>query len=674
MNVLRAARIPLLLSRRARLAVWMLWHGMAGLALVGLPSQLRLGKSLVASSPEHLVFLAKVFAAYMACVLLLAWQTRGGRKVHLGGVALAMLAFFGACALALLVRQSYYSPFVLLASFVLSGASVALSFLVADRWLLALTATAAIVTASAQPLNGRPKAFIDGLQEEEPEPSVTQKIIDSRFYPIKATFYDDYFDVCDAEENECDAPRNGGGIAQFSNGYLVATGEGLLHFATVDPGNRSLSTKLVPLSIPIDSDAFSREGPGDLAWLFRVMDILVLERGQRFTLFASHHYWKSAERCFVVRVSKLEGETAAFLSGDLRDGWQTLFETKPCLPLKNAAHGKAFAGDESGGRMAMLDSRTLLLTVGDHQFDGWNSDRALAQDPDNDYGKTIAIDLASGKSQLYTLGHRNPQGLFVGEDHRVWSTEHGPSGGDELNLLVKGRNYGWPLVTYGVEYLMNEWPLNKTPGDHPGFERPVFSWMPSIAVSNLIGVQGKRFPLWQGDLLICSYLDSLFRARVRDGRVAYVEHIEVRERDGRLRDIMEDRDGRIVLWLDGGSLAFLEPAASAIAPGVASQAMLRGRALFSTCATCHKVGDGTSHGTGPDLAGIAGRTIGSAPGFHYSAALGKRSGENWTDEQLDRFLASPAKAVPGTAMQFDGVTSPEDRAALIAYLKTLKPR
>ncbi len=657
-------------ARRCSLSLWLLWHCVAAVAIVAISSQLRLGITLTASSPDHRVFLAQLVAAYLGCILLLAWRTRGGRTVPLVDVVLTVLAFMGGCALVLLVKQAYYSPFLLLVVAVVSGLSICVSFIASSRALSILAIGLAAITVPLQWLEARPKELLDLVLGNVPKPRKTQAVVSSLLYPLKATFYDNYFDVCDARTGRCNAPRVGGGLSAFSNGYLLATGEGLLHFFTIDPPNGALNARRLRPDVPLNSGAFLEQGPKDEVGGFRVMDILVREEGRRFTLFASHHHWKSDLRCFVVRISKLEGDTAAFLAGEIQGGWQTFYETSPCLPVKSGPRGKTFAGGESGGRMAFIDERTMLLTVGDHEFDGWNSTRMLAQE-DGDYGKTLTIDLASGKAELYTRGHRNPQGLYIAPDKTIWSTEHGPSGGDELNILVKGRNYGWPLVTYGVDYLSNEWPLNNTPADHAGFQRPVFSWIPSIAISNVLGVQSKLFPLWKDDLLICTFSTSLLRTRVRDGRVAYVEHIEVRRRNGRLRDIMEDRDGRIVLWLDLGAVAILEPFDGS-AEGRAEGAD-RGQALFSACAACHKLGDGTSHGIGPDLAGIVGRSVGGARAFGYSDGMKKQSGV-WTDARLDEFLANPQKAVPGTSMQAAGIASEGDRASLIAYLKKAKPR
>jgi len=97
------------------------------------------------------------------------------------------------------------------------------------------------------------------------------------------------------------------------------------------------------------------------------------------------------------------------------------------------------------------------------------------------YGKTILIHLDDGTSEIYSLGHRNPQGLYVTPEGAIWSTEHGPQGGDELNLIVRGANYGWPLVTYGTDYGSAAWPLSHVQGRHDGYQQPILRGYPPSA-------------------------------------------------------------------------------------------------------------------------------------------------------------------------------------------------
>ena len=122
--------------------------------------------------------------------------------------------------------------------------------------------------------------------------------------------------------------------------------------------------------------------------------------------------------------------------------------------------------DGAARRASLADGGKLLLTLGDQGFSGIDSTQAFSQDPNAEYGKTILIDLTTREHHVFSVGHRNPQGVYKAADGRVWLTEHGPQGGDELNLLRENGNFGWPEVTYGTDYGITAWPRSKTPGRH----------------------------------------------------------------------------------------------------------------------------------------------------------------------------------------------------------------
>jgi len=286
----------------------------------------------------------------------------------------------------------------------------------------------------------------------------------------------------------------------------------------------------------------------------------VQEIGDRLRLFVSHHRWKRDEACSVVRISTIEGERDVVLGGGPGLTWRTLFETRPCLPIQHGNRGHPFQGNHVGGRLALMNERQLLFSVGDHGFDGWDAEPSFPQDESTSYGKTLLIDIESGAAEVFSRGHRNPQGLYIDRDGAIWLTEHGPKGGDELNRIRRGANYGWPLVTYGTTYGSQHWPLSEQQGGHDGYEQPYHSWTPSIAVSSLIRVRDHSFPPWRDDLLVSSLNDmSIWRLRVREERIVYLERIPIGHR---IRDIAQGNDGRIVLWTDEGALISLEPARS----------------------------------------------------------------------------------------------------------------
>lgn len=160
-----------------------------------------------------------------------------------------------------------------------------------------------------------------------------------------------------------------------------------------------------------------------------------------------------------------------------------------------------------GGRLAVLDDGSLIVTLGD----GYRY-MDEAQNPDNLHGAIARIwpdgripddnpfTSGGGDPALFSYGHRNVQGLFI--DHtraKIWAHEHGPKGGDELNLLEPGANYGWPAITYGINY-DGTVITDKTAA--PEMQQPVFKWVPSIAPSGMTLVRTAAFPDWQNDLLI----------------------------------------------------------------------------------------------------------------------------------------------------------------------------
>jgi glucose/arabinose dehydrogenase len=657
------------LASNMNLPSWLIWHITAVAAIVLIPSVFILGKPVWALPGNQTALLAGIAISYLLSALVLVLLTGRGKSIQLRDLVLVVFAIFGAYFLFLLMTGSYVSRPILLATFVLSVVFILLSFNVAGAIRNLLVIFVACIAILSQ-LMHEP---ISDLTSSPPEPYRSQKLIDTGFYTVRATIFNNEIDGCPRAEKRCGIPKTtGGGLAIFADGYLLATGKGDLYSLTYDSQNRQLETSLLPYRIPLNSDAFKADnGDADL-WLYRVTDILLQDQGDSFRLFAAHHHWKADRLCSVLRISTLEGNYAEFLAGDTAGEWKTVYETKPCLPITKGRKGDGFKGGDSGGRMALLNDSQLLFTVGDYQHDGWNREEMLPQIEDAEYGKTILIDLETGDSSIYSSGHRNPQGLYVSREGRIWSTEHGPRGGDELNIVTEGVNYGWPLVTYGTEYGDKQWPLSSSQGQHEGFQRPVYSWVPSIAVSNLIGVEGDMFPLWKDDLLVASYKQSLWRLRIRENRVIYAEPVTVLQRNGRIRDLMEDRDGRIMLWFDSGSIAILEPLDTG-----SDNEDTSGEVLFVQCTGCHNVDSGKTGKRGktptigPDLLGISGRTIAGLPGYSYSQGLGNRAG-TWSRDNLDAFLRSPQDFAPGNKMEFAGIADAGDREKLIQYLSTLK--
>jgi cytochrome c2 len=401
--------------------------------------------------------------------------------------------------------------------------------------------------------------------------------------------------------------------------------------------------------------------------LFGVKDILVQRTANGVRILASHNQWFRDRRCNTLRVSSLETTVAELLANRAANAkWKTVFDTSPCLPLPvNPNNQTRNPSLGAGGRMVALSDHEILLSVG-----GMGPETRLADSANaaGFYGTTTLIDLATGKARVYTLGHRNPQGLAVSSFSEIWLTEHGARGGDELNRIVDGQHYGYPHVSYGTEYNMMVWPTNPQQGRHEGYAKPMHAWTPGIGISQMIVLEGKGFPYWQNDLLVSSLTGrSLFRVRVEEGRVIFSEQIPIGHR---IRDIVEATDGSIVLKTDDNLLMFIRPVGTVAAADRSMAPEQRGELLAFQCQSCHSVGRGEADRIGPNLWGVVGRSIAAQKGYDYSPAL-RAAGGRWTEPALRQFLSDPNNFAPGTKM----ATVPQYDAGqiddLIAYLKTL---
>ncbi len=353
---------------------------------------------------------------------------------------------------------------------------------------------------------------------------------------------------------------DGGAIEPLGDNLLLVTPRGRI--ALIRAEGR---VDYLPGRVPM----FETAPAEHIGWVgFRVADILLNEESpEDFTLFVSHHYLVG--ECVEFRISSTRlnlGEGEIAVSGE----WKTEFTAVPCL--ETAIFGnwegdipKVGGGIQAGGRMLMDGDRHLLVAVGDHAWYEWHvrneggdPERPPVVDPDTHLGKLVRIELENGRNEIVATGFRNPQGLARDAEGKLWLTEHGPQGGDELNLVWAGLDYGWPFATYGILYGDRIWPYNDEQGRHEGSEEPFYAWIPAIAVSNLIVSDSEQFPLWRDDLLVGSLRSgSLFRVRIRQERVTNIERIGFGER---IRDIAQTADGRVALLTDSSKVIFLRRA------------------------------------------------------------------------------------------------------------------
>lgn len=239
------------------------------------------------------------------------------------------------------------------------------------------------------------------------------------------------------------------------------------------------------------------------------------------------------------------------------DGVEVIFQALP----------KVKGGNHWGSRLLFSPDGSLYITLGerfDYQEEAQNTHNHLGTvvrilpdgttPPDNPF-----IGTKEAQPQIFSYGHRNIQGIALHpQTGKVWINEHGPKGGDEINILKAGANYGWPAVTHGVSYWGTKI-SDKT--STPEMEDPVLQWTPSIAPSGMVFYKGDAFPQWKGDLFVGALAKQHLR-RIRFEGTKLIEQEELlTERESRIRDVREGPDGFLYVLTDenNGYLLRLEP-------------------------------------------------------------------------------------------------------------------
>jgi len=235
---------------------------------------------------------------------------------------------------------------------------------------------------------------------------------------------------------------------------------------------------------------------------------------------------------------------AKFSVGD--KGWSLIYSTSPL----DAAHYTL----GNGGKMVVRGER-LYFTVGDYSLNE-------SQNPNSPWGKILYLEMKPPFApNLYSLGHRNPQGLIVMADGRLLSTEHGPQGGDEINVIEAGNNYGWPWESYGTKYGSHAEYRDDlgVPPTNSLFKPPLYAFVPSVALSQVIQIT-KFHKRWDGNLLIGTLkAKSLFHVRLRGDGVQFAEPIYI---GSRIRDLKQFDDSSIYLLTDTPTLIELKKSRS----------------------------------------------------------------------------------------------------------------
>ncbi len=232
-----------------------------------------------------------------------------------------------------------------------------------------------------------------------------------------------------------------------------------------------------------------------------------------------------------------------------------------------AAEPKTRGGRHFGSRLVFAPDGRLFVSLGDR---GSHMDQA--QNPGNHIGTVVRLeddggvppdnpmlDREDARPEVFSYGHRNVQGMALNPwSGEIWSHEHGPRGGDEVNILKAGANYGWPAITYGIDY---SGAIISEETEAEGMEQPLVYWDPSIAPSGMAFYDGEAFPGWQGDLLVGALKDRHLRRLDLDGEEVVDQEILIQNLQERIRDVRVGPEGFVYLLTDSpdGQVLRLEP-------------------------------------------------------------------------------------------------------------------
>jgi glucose/arabinose dehydrogenase len=218
-----------------------------------------------------------------------------------------------------------------------------------------------------------------------------------------------------------------------------------------------------------------------------------------------------------------------------------------------------------GSRIVFTPDGKLFLALGERSVP---DARVHSQDLNSHFGKVVRINTdgsvpddnpfvgrGDAKPEIWSYGHRNIQAAALAPDGKLWTIEHGPRGGDELNQPQAGLNYGWPVISYGIEYSGPKIGGGITAKE--GLEQPVYYWDPVIAPSGMVVYDGEMFPEWQGNIFVGGLVGmKLVRLQLENGKVTGEEWL-LQDRGQRIRDVKQGSDGAIYVVTEAGDGALL---------------------------------------------------------------------------------------------------------------------
>jgi cytochrome c2 len=463
------------------------------------------------------------------------------------------------------------------------------------------------------------------------------------------------------------------------------THEGKIYFISQDENQTPVLSKIEAPDNGLDDYIHTAKKAefSDLKHNFeniRYNDILSFQYKGKRGLLTSYTKFNAEKVCYTTAISRIyiSNESDDITSLKIKkEDWEVLYQTAPCLPFKKKL--RAIEGHMAGARMFFGGSDTVYLASGDYHWDGADGPLTLPginaktglpvpQDPNADYGKVIAINIDTGISHQLSSGHRNMQGITSDRHGDIWVVEHGVRGGDELNKIVEGKDYGWPLESYGTRYTGSPIPTVSSPGRHDNFQRPMIAWLPSIGISGLTRIENFH-EAWDGDLLASSLASQqLVRIRVADNRVIFTEFIDV---GYRIRYVHQHTDGRIALWTDDKKVIFLSKGENMGMQYITellenNEFDPRTKDIVESCMECHSFNK-DEHVNAPSLANVFNSAVGSTGFKKYSKAMSSDK-RRWTRELLSDFLSGPQIVIPGTTMPNPNIQNPDIRNEVVDIL------
>ncbi len=322
----------------------------------------------------------------------------------------------------------------------------------------------------------------------------------------------------------------GAALARLSDGRLLLGG-----------GNNGFSLYLYDLAteseILLGRVANQSERLSDSR--FAVTDIAVLnESAQGAQLLVSYPQYSRSKNCVSVVAYSYQVQLSDKPSVKRGKLW---FRSKPCVPVAAIQH--------AAGRMAVIDKSSVYLTIGDLGFPRINQPAARG-----DLGSVFKI--SANKVERISQGHRNQQGIvLIGND--LYTSEHGPRGGDELNLIERGKDFGWPAVTYGQPYSSGDYVKPAKTGSHEGYEKPLYNWVPSVAPTELVQLPlGGQWGPWAGQIVMGTLAEQalIFIELTGRAKVGQLLSLDVGER---IRDLEVGVDGSLIASTDSGQLLII---------------------------------------------------------------------------------------------------------------------